>query len=327
MRSSLPKVLHSMCGRTLLGHAIAAAASVNPEHIVVVVRHDRERVAEHALACDKRVIIADQDEVPGTGRAVWCALETLKRHSVAQGTVLVMAGDTPLLDGATLRGLFDSHSSAVALASTKLDDATGYGRVIRDAAGQICGVVEHKDASPAQRDIREVNTSTYAFDLEFLHTSLAALGTSNAQGEMYLTDVVADAYEQGKGVSSYIIEDSSLVEGCNDLVQLAALRSQMRRRINERWMREGVSIISPEETWIDVTATLEADCIIRPGTTLSGASHVESNADIGPGNFHNVHVGNGAHAHYIVAENCRIGAGESLAPFTVLPEPHTSAGK
>lgn len=327
MRSSLPKVLHSLCGRTLLGHAIAAAGGVNPEHIVVVVRHDRDAVAAHALSCDERVIIADQDEIPGTGRAVWCALDALQTRGVTSGNVLVMAGDTPLLNASTLQGLYEAHTRAVTLASTVLEDATGYGRVLRDAAGDICGVVEHKDASPAQREIGEVNTSTYAFDLQFLRESLSGISTSNAQGEMYLTDVVADAYKQGKGVSSYIIEDSSLLEGCNDLVQLAHLRTEMTRRINEAWMRQGVSILSPEHTWIDVTVQLEADALIQPGTHLEGTTVVESGANIGPGTFRNVHIGALAQAHYAYAENCRIGAGEELAPFTVLPEPPLSAGE
>lgn len=327
MRSSLPKVLHSICGRSLLGHAIAAAGGVNPEHIVVVVRHDRDRVAAHALSCDKRVIIADQDDIPGTGRAVWCALEALAQRDVTHGNVLVMAGDTPLLNAATLEGLYDAHDQAVTLASTIVKDATGYGRVLRDGKGMICGVVEHKDANASQRAIVEINTSTYAFDLTFLRESLSGISTSNAQGEMYLTDVVADAYQRAGGVSSYVIADSTLVEGCNDLVQLAALRVEMTRRINEDWMRQGVSILSPEQTWIDVTAQLEADAIIQPGTHLEGATVVEAGVNIGPGTFRNVHIGAGAEAHYAYVENCRIGAGEKLVPFTVLPEPLMGAGE
>lgn len=284
MNSATPKVLHEMCGRTLLGHAIAAARGVEPENVVVVVRHERDLVAGHATAVDPGVIIADQDEIKGTGRAVWCGLNALPAD--VSGPVLVMAGDTPLLSADVLCELYAHHAgNAATVLSAIVPDATGYGRIVRDEAGAICGIVEHRDASEEQLQIHEVNTSTYVFDAEFLRSSLETLGTDNAQGEMYLTDVIAKAYAAGAGVGSYVAPDYRVAEGANDLVQLAALRADMNRRIGEKWMRAGVTIIDPASAWIDVSVELEADAVVEPFTILRGATRVESGAHAGPGVF------------------------------------------
>lgn len=317
MKSETPKVLHPMCGRSLLGHAIAAARGLEPENVVVVVRHERDRVAAHALACDPGVVIADQDDIKGTGRAVCCGLTGLPED--LEGPVVVMAGDTPLLDTETLASLVERHAdNAVTVLTTVVPDAAGYGRIVRDDKGVICGVVEHKDASDAQRAIREINTSTYVFDAVFLRSVIGTLGTSNAQGEMYLTDVVAAAYNAGAGVGDYVVEDSWIVEGCNDLVQLAALRDHMNRRTLEKWMRVGVAVVDPSTTSIDVTVTLEADSRILPGTSLYGTTSIARNAIVGPGEFTDAVVGAHADARHVVVRGATIDPGASLAPFTVL---------
>ena len=325
MKSETPKVLHEMCGRSLLGHAIAAARGLNPEHLVVVVRHERDRVAAHALECDVNLIIADQDEIKGTGRAVWCGLEALPGD--VEGAVVVMAGDVPLLDTDSLSDMVSRHGdNAVTVLTTNVSDASGYGRIVRDRDGQITSVVEHRDASPDQLHISEINTSTYAFDATFLRESLAGLSTANSQGEMCLTDVVAAAYRSGHGVGDLVLEDSWLVEGCNDLVQLAALRAEMTRRINEKWMRAGVSIIDPRTTHIDVNVTLEADAKILPGTSLHGDTRVETGAIVGPGELTNTLVSSGATARHIVAYGGVVPAGTTLPPFSVFPVVEVTAG-
>lgn len=316
MKSQTPKVLHPMCGRSLLGHAIAAARALNPEHLVVVVRHERDAVAAHALACDPEILIADQDEIKGTGRAVWCGLSVLPEG--LEGGVLVMAGDTPLLGAAVLRELMLRHDGAVTVLTTEVEDATGYGRIVRDSSGVISRIVEHKDATEIERSIREINTSTYVFDAGFLKASIAGLGTSNAQGEMYLTDVVAAAYEAKAGVNGYLIEDSWLVEGCNDLVQLAALREEMNRRVLESWMRQGVAVVSPASVSIDVTVRLEPDSRILPGTALYGNTLVKKGALVGPGEFTDTVVGSGAKACHVVARGVEIKDGEELTPYIFL---------
>ncbi|MFT0846231.1 NTP transferase domain-containing protein [Actinomycetaceae bacterium L2_0104] len=325
MKSATPKVLHEMCGRSLLGHAIAAARGLDPEHLVVVVRHERDAVAEHALKCDANLIIADQDEIKGTGRAVWCGLEALPED--LEGAVVVMAGDVPLLDTESLAEMVSRHGeNAVTVLTTNVPDATGYGRIVRDAVGQITSVVEHRDATPEQREIPEINTSTYAFDAAFLRESLADLGTSNAQGEMYLTDVVAAAYRSGHGVGDLVLEDSWLVEGCNDLAQLAVLRAEMTRRINGEWMRAGVSIIDPNTTYIDVGVTLEPDSTILPGTSLHGDTRVERGAVVGPGELTDTLVSSGATASHVVAYGGVVPAGTALPPFSVFPVVEVTAG-
>lgn len=325
MHSATPKVLHSLCGRTLLGHAIAAARGLRPEYVVVVVRHERDAVAAHALECDPDVIIADQDAIMGTGRAVWCGLQELPAS--LSGSVTVMAGDTPLLDTQTLSHLNERHdSNAVTVLTTNVSDPTGYGRILRDSTGSICGVVEHKDADPSQRAITEINTSTYSFDLEFLRSALENLSSSNAQGELYLTDVVEQAYSSGGGVGDYVVSDSWLVEGCNDLVQLAALRHEMNKRILDAWMRSGVSIVDPATTAVDVDVTLEPDSCILPGTQLHGHTDVRAQAVVGPGEFTDTVVGARAVACHVVARGGAIPAGTTLPPFTIFPVEQGTAG-
>ncbi|MBR5951521.1 MAG: NTP transferase domain-containing protein [Actinomycetaceae bacterium] len=317
MKSATPKVLHEMCGRSLLGHTIAAARELGSTRIVVVVRHERDKVAAHALECDPDVIIADQDEIPGTGRAVWCALQALPEGT--SGTCLVMAGDVPLLNAETLAGLADSRGdAALSVLTTILEDATGYGRIVRDETGAVQAIVEHKDASDAQREIREVNTSTYAFDIDFLRSALENVDTNNSQGEMYLTDVLEAAYKQGAGTQAMVLDDNWLVEGCNDLVQLAALRKEMNRRACEKLMRAGVSIHDPATTSVDVTVTAEPDAHIYPGAILRGATHIGARALVGPGEYTDATIGADADVRHCVVRGASVGAGEKLKPYTVL---------
>ncbi|MDK6787646.1 NTP transferase domain-containing protein [Actinotignum sp. GS-2025f] len=336
MKSATPKLLHEVCGRTLLGHAITAARSLNPQHIVVVVRHERERVAAHARELDDSVIIADQDEIKGTGRAVWCGMEALGAD--VTGPVLVMAGDTPLLGGEILGELARAHgngaykndaaataqalpaSPAVTVLSARVPDPAGYGRIVRDSQGTICAVVEDRDASAQQRAIDEINTSTYIFDAAFLREALATLGTDNAQGEMYLTDVVARTYQLGAGVGSYVSSDYLAAEGANDLVQLAALRREMNRRIGEKWMRSGVSIIDPATAWIDVQVELEPDCVVEPNSILRGATRVARFGHVGPGELSNVIVEEGARARHVYLRDCLIPAGKCARHAVALGE-------
>lgn len=281
MKSSLPKVLHTMCGRTLVGHVLAAGQGINPRYLVAVVRHERDAVAETVLAEFPDAVIADQDDIPGTGRAVWCALEALPADLT--GPVIVTAGDTPLLDTATLSQLIEKHGdNAVTVLTTLVDDATGYGRIVRTSDGAVCAVVEHKDASPDELEINEINTSTYVFDAAYLRDALTRVGTGNAQGEMYLTDVVALAHDEGAGVGSLVVADSVVVEGVNDQVQLADLRAQMNRRLCERAMREGAVIEDPTTTYLDAQVTVEPGATVHPHTILAGHTVVRAGAVAGP---------------------------------------------
>ncbi|MGQ4507380.1 bifunctional UDP-N-acetylglucosamine diphosphorylase/glucosamine-1-phosphate N-acetyltransferase GlmU [Dermabacteraceae bacterium P13103] len=326
MKSSLPKVLHPMCGRALVHHAIEAARAVNPADLVVVVRHEREQVVSHLADVAADALIADQDDIPGTGRAVQCGLEKVK---AANGTVLVTYGDVPLLDGDTLNGLVSAHEeagNAVTVLTALLDDATGYGRILRDGDA-VTGIVEHKDATPEQLAINEVNSGIYAFDLQVLRDALGKVGTDNAQGEMYLTDVLAIAREAGGKVGALPISDALLVEGVNDKVQLATLGREMNRRIVEKHMREGVTVVDPATTWIGSDVTIGRDTVLLPGIQLNGACEIGSGCEIGPDStLTDVKVGDGATVTRVHGVQAQIGPEATVGPFTYL-RPGTVLGR
>lgn len=346
MRSATPKVLHTMAGRSLLGHALAAAADLGPQRICVVVRHDRDRVAAHARELLPDVLVADQDEVPGTGRAVQCALAVLDGAAHAahartgeastgddrqlEGPVVVIAGDVPLLDGETLRELLAAHAAdrnAVTVLTTQVDDPTGYGRIVRDpGTGQVARIVEHKDADPAELEIAEVNSSVYVFDAEVLRGALVRLGRSNAQGEVYLTDVIAIARSERGAVRAVLVDDPMVVAGVNDRAQLAELAAEMNRRILTDWMLAGVTVVDPATTWVDVEVELERDVTLLPGTQLFGSTRVAEGAVVGPDTtLTDVVVEAGAHVVRSHGSSARIGPGAVVGPFSYL-RPGTDLG-
>lgn len=318
IKSSIPKVLLPMNGRSLVGHANDAVVGAGAKHVVFVVRHERDKVAAHISQINPDATIVDQDDIKGTGRAAWCGLQGLPADLT--GSVLIMAGDSPMFTADTLAELARIHaagSNAVTVLSTVVEDASGYGRIIRDAAGAVVGIVEHKDAIPEQLKIREIGTSTYVFDIAFLRESLDTLDTNNSQGEMYLTDVVARAHALGAGVGSFVLEDSVQAEGVNDLVQLATLRAEKNRRILAAWMRTGVHIVDPATTHVDVDVTLEPDSVIQPGTILRGRTHVAAFAVVGPNTeLDSVAVGERARVPHAVLSGGEVAPGEAVSPFS-----------
>jgi bifunctional UDP-N-acetylglucosamine pyrophosphorylase / glucosamine-1-phosphate N-acetyltransferase len=320
MKSSTPKVLHRIGGLALVGHAIRAARETGADHVGVVVRHERDRVVEQCTALDAGLVIADQDDVKGTGRAVECGLDALPAD--IEGTVLVTYGDVPLLTGDTLVELTVAHleaRSAVSVVTAHLTDPTGYGRVVRDAAGQVERIVEHKDASEHERSITEINSGIYAFDARVLREALAQVGTNNAQGEKYLTDVIAIARGAGRAVRAHVIADPLQTEGVNDRVQLADLGRELNRRVCERHMRAGVTIVDPATTWIDVDVSIGQDATILPGTQLLGATSIGAGAQVGPEvTLTDTEVGEGADVTRAVAVLAVIGAGATVGPYSYL---------
>ena len=320
MKSATPKVLHRIGGRSLVGHAMAAARATNPEHLAVVVRHERDLVAAHIAQVDATATIADQDDVKGTGRATECALDALPGDLT--GTVLVTYGDVPLLTGDTLVELVARHDesgSAATVITAHLDNPQGYGRIVRDTDGGVAGIVEQKDATDEQRAITEINSGIYAFDVAVLREALSRVDTNNAQGEKYLTDVLRIAREGGKGVSAHVIDDLWQTEGVNDRVQLATLGRELNRRNNERWMREGVTIVDPATTWIDTDVTIGRDATILPNTQLLGATSIGADARIGPDTtLTDTEVGGGAEVKRTEANLAKIGAQATVGPFSYL---------
>jgi bifunctional UDP-N-acetylglucosamine pyrophosphorylase/glucosamine-1-phosphate N-acetyltransferase len=327
MKSATPKVLHRIGGRSLVGHALAAARAARPEHLVVVVRHERDLVAAHVAEVDPEAVLVDQDDVKGTGRATECALAVLPPD--LEGTVLVTYGDVPLLAGETLLQLQAEHEgsgSAATVVTAHLEDPTGYGRILRGADGAVEGIVEQKDATDEQRTITEINSGIYAFDLAVLRTALAQVGTDNAQGEKYLTDVLAIARSAGGRVGAHLIEDLWQTEGVNDRVQLARLGKELNRRTTERWMREGVTIVDPDTTWIDTDVSLGRDATVLPGTQLLGATTIGARATIGPDTtLTDTEVGEGAEVKRTEAVLAVIGPGATVGPFSYL-RPGTELG-
>lgn len=323
MRSATPKVLHAIAGRSLIGHVLEAASAVDPAHVVVVIGHGREQVLAHLEEIAPWVDTVVQEEQRGTGHAVRIALAALaSAHELHAAPVVVLSGDTPLLTGDTVKRLVEAQDSdrvAVTLLSAVLDDPTGYGRVVRGADGSVDAIIEHRDAPPEVREIREINAGMYVFDPQGLAPALERLTSANDQGEEYLTDVVGLLRAEGSAVTGIVVDDAHEILGVNDRVQLAEAAALMRDRINERWMREGVSMLDPDSTWIDVDVDLAPDVTLLPQTQLLGPTVVASGARIGPGTtLTSCEVGADATVIHAWAELAVIEAGASVGPFTYL---------
>jgi bifunctional UDP-N-acetylglucosamine pyrophosphorylase/glucosamine-1-phosphate N-acetyltransferase len=324
MRSALPKVLHPIGGVSLLGHATAAVAALQPEHLAVVVGHGREQVRTEVEALGGRLgrplVAAVQEQQLGTGHAVRCGLDALPVGLA--GPVVVTYGDVPLLDTGTLQVLLAEHAAAgaaVTLLTAEFADPAGYGRVLRGPDGAVTGIVEQSDATPDQRAIREVNSGVYAFDAAFLATGLAQLSGHNAQGELYLTDLVAAAVARGLPVRSVACSDLWQVQGVNDRVQLAQVRAELNRRVLERWMLAGVTVVDPATTWVDVGVRLGRDVVLHPGTQLHGSTVVDDGAQIGPDStLTDVVIGAGAAVVRTHGSSSEIGPNASVGPFAYL---------
>jgi bifunctional UDP-N-acetylglucosamine pyrophosphorylase/glucosamine-1-phosphate N-acetyltransferase len=323
MRSATPKVLHPIAGRSLIGHVLEAASTVDPAHVVVVIGHGRDQVLAHLEEVAPWVDTVVQEEQRGTGHAVRIALTALaSTQSLTTAPIVVLSGDTPLLTGSTVRALVDAQvdaGAAATLLTAVLADPTGYGRIIRGADGAVEGIVEHRDASEEQRAVSEINAGMYAFDPVRLAPVLERLTTSNDQGEEYLTDAVGLLRDDGHPVAGLLVDDPHEILGVNDRVQLAEAAALMRDRINDRWMRAGVSMLDPTTTWIDVDVDLAPDVTLLPQTSLLGPTSVATGARLGPGTtLTSCEVGEGATVIHTWAELAVIGAGASVGPFTYL---------
>ncbi len=328
MRSATPKVLHKLAGRTLLGHVVRAARDLDPQHLVVVVGHAREQVTEHLAELDPAASAVVQEVQNGTGHAVRTALAG---YAQLEGTVVVVPGDAPLLTGATLRRLVEEHEqqgAATTLLTAVLADPTGYGRVVRDAAGRVLRVTEHKDADEATRAVREVATSVYAFAAGPLSQALGRLSTDNAQGEEYLTDVVGLHREAGLGLHAVVAPDPDETAGVNDRVQLAEAARLLRDRLLRDHMRGGAAVLDPATTWVDADVRLEPDCTLRPGVQLSRGTVVRRGAEVGPDSTLSAcEVGERARVVRTHADGAVIGPDADVGPFTHLrPGTRIAAG-
>ena len=281
MKSSTPKVLHPIAGRTLVGHVLNAVDALAPKNVRVVVGAGREQVEAHIAEIAPKAVTVFQEKRGGTGHATQLALAGLN----PTGTILVLAGDTPMLTGTSLAQLLAEHHAGGFTASVMTaehPDPTGYGRIIRGDDASLLRIVEERDADEIQRDIIEVNSGVYAFDAAKLASAIGKLKNDNSQGELYLTDVIEILRNEGGKIAAVLIDDFIEILGVNDRVQLAESASLLRDRINEDLMKSGVTIVDPLTTWVDATATIAPDVILAPGTAIHGATTIASGAVIGP---------------------------------------------
>jgi bifunctional UDP-N-acetylglucosamine pyrophosphorylase / glucosamine-1-phosphate N-acetyltransferase len=324
MRSDTPKVLHTIAGRSMLSHSLHAVAKVAPQRLVVVLGHDHQRiaplVAELAERLGRPIDVALQDRPLGTGHAVLCGLSALPDDYA--GIVVVTSGDTPLLDSDTLADLIATHnasSAAVTVLTTTLNEPFGYGRILRTQDNEVTAIVEHADATPSQREIREVNAGVYAFDIAALRSAVGRLTSNNAQQELYLTDVIAILRGDGRSILAQHVDDSALVAGVNNRVQLAELGAELNRRIVAAHQMSGVTVVDPTTTWIDVDVTIGRDTVIHPGTQLLGRTQIGGRCVVGPDTtLTDVTVGDGASVVRTHGSSSSIGGGATVGPYTYL---------
>jgi bifunctional UDP-N-acetylglucosamine pyrophosphorylase/glucosamine-1-phosphate N-acetyltransferase len=326
MKSNTPKVLHEIAGLPLLGHVLATAHSLNSSDVVVVLRHEKEQLEKYIEAFFPGTLIASQDEIPGTGRAVEAALGALPLDF--DGDVLVLSGDVPLLDVSSIAELVEIHrefSNSGTLLSTVLKNPNGYGRILRSRESFL-GIIEQKDASAEQLEILEVNAGVYLFDAMILRHHLALVTSQNAQNEKYLTDVAGLMLAAGERVSAHPILDKWLVTGVNDRAQLQEVAAELNSRIIRAWQLAGVTIQEPATTWVDVTVQLGRDVTLLPGTRLHGLTLIGEGSRVGPDTtLTDTKAGENVRISSSQVEGAIIAAGSQVGPFSYI-RPGTELG-
>ncbi|OHB57291.1 MAG: hypothetical protein A2173_03020 [Planctomycetes bacterium RBG_13_44_8b] len=281
MNTKLPKVLHEVCGRPMLAYVVDACRSAGIEKLYVIVGYGKEQVIEKFNG-DKNIVWIEQTEQKGTGHAVMCCKEQLADFA---GDTLVLCGDGPLIRSETLKTLIEKHQSemsAATLATAILDEPKGYGRIIRDSYGNIQGIVEDGDCNPQQRTIKEVNPSYYCFKNKILFDTLDKITPDNVKKEYYLTDVLHLIIESGHKVVAVTAVAAQDAMGVNSRQQLSEAGKIMQCRIQDRFMKTGVTIVDPPNTWIDARAQIGQDTIIEPFTYIHGRVKIGNNCRIGP---------------------------------------------
>lgn len=317
MRSSTPKMLHPVCGRPLVAWPILAAREAGAGEVAAIVSPGRDISA----GLPEGVKTVEQPEADGTGGAIRAALPLIESAE----HVLVLSGDVPLISTETIRQLLEAHlasEAAATMLTIELDDPGSYGRVVRTGSGAVERVAEAKtdgDADPAELAIREINAGTYAFDAAPLKAALEGLSNDNAQGEYYLPDVFPALREAGYSVAAHLADDVAVTMGVNNRVDLAAVEAEARRRLLERHMLDGVTIVDPASTWVDAGVEIEADARIEPGTTLQGTTSVGAGAVVGP---HTTLIDSAVGAESSVIQSylvdCEVRDGCSVGPFAYL---------
>lgn len=319
MKSKLYKVLHPVCGKPMVQHVIDQVKSLNINEIVTIVGHGAEKVKEQ-LGNDSQYAL--QAEQLGTAHAV---LQSEGMLADKEGVTIVVCGDTPLIKAETMEALFKHHEETKAKATiltARAEDPTGYGRIVRNGDGFVEKIVEHKDATEQERSINEINTGTYCFDNKLLFETIHKVSNDNVQGEYYLPDVIEILKNQGEIVSAYVTDSFAETLGVNDRVALAEAERTMKKRINEFHMRNGVSFIDPDNTYIGPDVEIGRDTVIYPGTTISGNTVVGSECQLGPNSeISDCEIGNNTVIRQSAAFNSKIGSEVNIGPFAhIRPE-------
>lgn len=316
MKSKNSKVVHTICGKSLIEWVCQAVENANVKETMLVVGHRADQVKE---LMGERVHYSLQEEQLGTGHAVMQAQEYLKGKD---GYVLVLCGDTPLITSDTIANTVDFHKknrNSVTIITADMDDPTGYGRIVRDGNGTVTKIVEHRDADTAEKAIKEVNSGMYCFNIKDLMESLGELNSNNSQGEYYLTDTVEILMKKSCRVGAVKVKDSDEILGINNRLQLAEASAIIRKRILDKNMTAGVTIVDPGSTYIDEEVQIGMDTIVHPGTILEGKTHIGEDCIVGPNSrIVNSCIGNGVEVMNSVILESNIDDDTHVGPFAYL---------
>lgn len=334
MRSTRPKPLHLLCGRAMVLYVLDALPQAEVDRAVIVVGHGGEQVTKKLMddGAGLRLEFVEQHQQRGTGDAVEVGLSGLPEDDLDDDDVLVLLGDTPLLRSETVAALVAEHrlsGAACTILTARMDDPTGYGRVVRTGKEErVVRIVEQADASPEEAAIDEINTGIFCFRRSLLSPALRRINPDNAQGELYLTDVVEVLAEAGHKVVSVVVEDARETQGVNDRAQLASAEADLRARTNLAWQAKGVTMVDPTSTYIDAAVTLAPDVTLFPGTILQGRTTIGAGVEIGPGcRLVDCTVGEHTTLEHTIARRAEIGDDCQVGPYAVLePGTHLKAG-
>ena len=318
MKSNLPKVLHPLAGRPLFLHALGTAQRLNPKRVAIVIGHGAESVRSAYPGNNVAWII--QEQQLGTGHAVLCAKDSFEGF---KGDILILSGDVPLIQEQTLRMMIERHrgrSAAATLLTAVLDEPKGYGRILRDGPGGITGIIEEKDAGPAQRGVCEVNAGVYVASAPFLFAALSGVKNHNQQSEYYLPDIVPIGLKQGVGIETVRVDDARETMGVNTREELAFMEKNLRQSINKKWMLAGVTLKDPDTTYIDDGVTIGRDTVIGPNTQLRGKTVVGERCQIdGSAFLTDTEIGDEVHLRFaVVMTGSRVEQGAIIGPFAHL---------
>ncbi|HXV79288.1 MAG TPA: bifunctional UDP-N-acetylglucosamine diphosphorylase/glucosamine-1-phosphate N-acetyltransferase GlmU [Candidatus Binatia bacterium] len=318
MKSRLPKVMHPLSGKPLLCHVLSAAQELEPDKLGIIIGHGAEAVRQACRNDDISWVV--QERQLGTGHAVRCAKSTFREFA---GDILILSGDVPLISKRTLNAILHEHRqhrACLTLVTTSLKEPQGYGRVLRDADGEIAGVVEERDATDDQRQIEEINAGIYVASAQFLFSALEKVKNHNEQSEYYLPDIVVIALQQGEKVATVKVDDAREVMGINTREELAQMEKTLQERINRKWMDNGVTLKDPNTTYIDKDVVIGKDTVIGPNTHLLGNTVIGERCQIdGSAYLTDVHIGDEVQLKFsVVMTRSRVAAGAIIGPFAHL---------